>query len=845
MIQLPKATMRKLLAACILASLLVSLVIAQQPRRKAELPDITGTGGSNWSAFTRPVRWKPPSKAIFDYNRLGLLASGSMQLIAPIRFIEADGSPSLTQPSKLVWPNGSLTKSGSTLTISFAGAGLISGSGTAGTLPKFTAAQTIGNSLISESGSNITVNGVLLPNAAGTRDFGSATLPYATIYFAGTSGTPGTNNFQFTGASTSGTRVVTFPDAATKIPIITQVLTFTGPSAARTFTFPDASATVLTTNDLVTVAQGGTGAATFTSNGVLYGNGTGALQVTAQGAANSVLTANAGAPVFSATPRVDQIGVGAATVAGRIIYGTQTVTATSGTTYTDYAQAALTPASNSSTVVESYHADLSVGPTGTATNTGTNVGVFSDTRSTGTGSGNISTLRGFSTTAYSNSSANNVSTIIGLNSRVGTASTGTATNAYGAFVDPFKSSTGAITNFYGLYVNPVNIADTLNYSIFTNAGQVRFGGDVSVVQGTITASAPMLNHTATWNSGGTTFTNMFSNVTDTASAAGSLLFDFQVGGASKANLTKAGALTLATALTVANGGTGITSGTSGGVPYFSGATTIASSAALAANQIVLGGGAGVSPATLGSLGTTTTVLHGNAAGAPTFGAVSLTTDVTGTLPVANGGTGATTLTANGILYGNGTGVIQALANATNGQIPIGSTGAAPVLATLTAGAGVSVTNGAGTITLASTNLFAEQSSDEEVTTTTLASSANLTVTLAASTTYEIHAVLFHLNDGASEGFKVALSGTVGVSRLKAQISIMDDTTNALGTTARVTALDSAVGLTALTGSNYTTIDGSITTSTSGTLVIQFAQNATGTNQGVHLETASTLAARVR
>ena len=83
-------------------------------------------------------------------------------------------------------------------------------------------------------------------------------------------------------------------------------------------------------------------------------------------------------------------------------------------------------------------------------------------------------------------------------------------------------------------------------------------------------------------------------------------------------------------------------GTSGGVPYFSSGTTWASSGALTANAIVLGGGAGAAPAPLASLGTTTTVLHGNAAGAPTFGAVSLTADVTGTLPIANGGTGATT-----------------------------------------------------------------------------------------------------------------------------------------------------------------------------------------------------------
>ncbi len=51
------------------------------------------------------------------------------------------------------------------------------------------------------------------------------------------------------------------------------------------------------------------------------------------------------------------------------------------------------------------------------------------------------------------------------------------------------------------------------------------------------------------------------------------------------------------AVTVAQGGLGITSGTSGGVPYFSGSSTIASSAALAANAIVIGGGAGTAPST--------------------------------------------------------------------------------------------------------------------------------------------------------------------------------------------------------------------------------------------------------
>lgn len=50
-------------------------------------------------------------------------------------------------------------------------------------------------------------------------------------------------------------------------------------------------------------------------------------------------------------------------------------------------------------------------------------------------------------------------------------------------------------------------------------------------------------------------------------------------------------------LGVANGGTGLSSGTSGGVLYYSGTNTLASSAALAANALVIGGGAGVAPST--------------------------------------------------------------------------------------------------------------------------------------------------------------------------------------------------------------------------------------------------------
>jgi hypothetical protein len=80
--------------------------------------------------------------------------------------------------------------------------------------------------------------------------------------------------------------------------------------------------------------------------------------------------------------------------------------------------------------------------------------------------------------------------------------------------------------------------------------------------------------------------------------------------------------------------------------------------------------------------------------------INLTSSVTGTLPVANGGTGAATLTDGGVLLGSGTSAVTALGQATNGQLVIGSTGADPVLAALTDGEGIDTSVGAGSITIA-------------------------------------------------------------------------------------------------------------------------------------------------
>ena len=107
-------------------------------------------------------------------------------------------------------------------------------------------------------------------------------------------------------------------------------------------------------------------------------------------------------------------------------------------------------------------------------------------------------------------------------------------------------------------------------------------------------------------------------------------------------------------LALGNGGLGITSGTSGGIPYFSATSTIASSALLAASALMIGGGAGVAPATtttgtgvVTALGVDTGtagafVVNGGVLGTPSSGTV---TNLTGTASInINGTVGATTPT---------------------------------------------------------------------------------------------------------------------------------------------------------------------------------------------------------
>jgi len=237
-------------------------------------------------------------------------------------------------------------------------------------------------------------------------------------------------------------------------------------------------------------------------------------------------------------------------------------------------------------------------------------------------------------------------------------------------------------------------------------------------------------------------------------------------------------------------------GTSGGVVYFSSASTWASSAALAASALVIGGGAGAAPSTtttgtgvLTALGTAVGsagafVVNGGALGTPSSGTLTnvtglpLSTGVTGTLAVANGGTGQITASAafnalspitttGDLIIGNGTNSATRLAIGTNGYVltsngttaswaastggvtsfSAGTTGLTPssattgaitlagTLAVANGGTGVTASSGANSVALRDANANLTVNSVFEGFTSVAAAGTTTTLTAASSPTY--------------------------------------------------------------------------------------------------------------
>jgi hypothetical protein len=138
----------------------------------------------------------------------------------------------------------------------------------------------------------------------------------------------------------------------------------------------------------------------------------------------------------------------------------------------------------------------------------------------------------------------------------------------------------------------------------------------------------------------------------------------------------------ATVLPTANGGTNRSSAwVIGDLAYAATTDRLDSIAAVATGNALISGGTGT---------------------VPSWGKIPLTTHISGTLPVGNGGSGATSFTSKGLLIGNNTGAVTTTnAGTTNGQIIIGSASGSPAFASLTSSdATVTFTTGSNTLALA-------------------------------------------------------------------------------------------------------------------------------------------------
>ena len=184
-----------------------------------------------------------------------------------------------------------------------------------------------------------------------------------------------------------------------------------------------------------------------------------------------------------------------------------------------------------------------------------------------------------------------------------------------------------------------------------------------------------------------------------------------LGGSPTTALLNAASLTLGWTgqLAVGRGGTGLSAGTSGGIPYFSSTSAMTSSALLTQYGVIYGGGAGASPVATAA-GTTGQVLTATTGGAPTWAApatsgtvTSIAQSFTGGLisvagsPITSSGTLALTVagTSGGIPYfSSATTWATSAALAANSLVQGGGAGVAP--STITTGTGVVTALGVNT-----------------------------------------------------------------------------------------------------------------------------------------------------
>lgn len=222
------------------------------------------------------------------------------------------------------------------------------------------------------------------------------------------------------------------------------------------------------------------------------------------------------------------------------------------------------------------------------------------------------------------------------------ANTGTAgTYANAAYVPVIT------TDAYGRVSAVTNTAIAISAAAVTS-------GTLAIAQGgtnqTSFTSGQMIVFDGTSQTSRANVTQTVTGGLSAANTISSISFDPITGGVTAytgAAIAIAASQVTSGTLAVARGGTGLASYTTGDIIYASGATTLASLADVATGNVLISGGVST---------------------APSWGKVGLTTHVSGTLAVGNGGTGNTALTNNGVVIGQGSSALTTVVSSTEGHV---------------------------------------------------------------------------------------------------------------------------------------------------------------------------------
>ena len=440
----------------------------------------------------------------------------------------------------------------------------------------------------------------------------------------------------------------------------TGVLSFSGGTTGLT---PATATTgVVTLAGTLAIANGGTnGSATPTAYGVAYGTGT-AYAFTAAGTAKQVLIANT-----SAAPTWSTLTSGTSILYGDGTGGFSNVTIGSGVSFV---AGTLSATGSGGTVT-------SVTGTSPVVSSGGNTPAIS-----------LAAAYGDTLNPYASKTANTI-----LAAPNGSAGVPTFRALTTADLPALPYGTGTVTSV-GLSLpsiiavsgSPVTTSGTLTGTLTTQAVNSIFAGPSSGAAATptfrslTTADIPALSYVS--SVGATAPITSTGGLTPTIAVTSSALtktddtnVTVTLGGSPTTALLAATSLTLGWSgqLAVGRGGTGLSAGTSGGIPYFSSTSTIASSALLTQYGIVYGGGAGAAPVATAA-GTTGQVLTATTGGAPTWANPATSGTVTSVSVVSANGFAGTVATATttpaitistsitGLLKGNGTAISAATVN---------------------------------------------------------------------------------------------------------------------------------------------------------------------------------------